>query len=38
LWGSGDSDMYEYLPYCDTVHVVGNLAQLAEAVDGLFTG
>jgi hypothetical protein len=38
LWGTGDSDMYAYLPYCDAVHEVGNLAQLAEAVDRLLTG
>jgi hypothetical protein len=38
LWGTGDSDMYEYLPFCDAVHEVGNLAQLAEAVDRLFVG
>ncbi len=38
LWGTGDSDMYEYLPYCDAVHEVGNLAQLTEAVDRLFQG
>ena len=36
LWGSGDSDMPAYQPYCDAVHEVGNLAQLAEAVDMLF--
>jgi hypothetical protein len=36
LWGSGDSDMPGYQPYCDAVHEVGNLAQLAKAVDTLF--
>jgi len=36
IWGTGDSDMLEYLPFCDTAHEVGNLAQLAEAVDRLF--
>jgi uncharacterized protein len=36
LWGSGDSDMLQYYPYCDTVHQVSNLAQLAESVDSLF--
>ncbi len=35
LWGTGDSDMYEYLPLCDAIHEVGNLAQLADAVDRL---
>jgi uncharacterized protein with von Willebrand factor type A (vWA) domain len=34
-WGSGDSDMLEYAPVCDAVHVVRNLAQLATAVDKL---
>jgi uncharacterized protein with von Willebrand factor type A (vWA) domain len=37
LWGSGDSDMADYLPLCDSVHEVGNLAQLAAAVDHLLT-
>lgn len=36
LWGTGDSDMPEYLPYFDAVHEVSNLAQLADAVDKLF--
>jgi len=36
LWSTGDSDMLRYYPYCDAVHEVGNLAQLAEAVDRLF--
>jgi uncharacterized protein with von Willebrand factor type A (vWA) domain len=36
LWGTGDSDMWQYHPHCDTVHEVGNLAQLAEAIDRLF--
>jgi uncharacterized protein with von Willebrand factor type A (vWA) domain len=35
LWGTGDSDMHQYLPHCDAVHQVGNLAQLAEAIDRL---
>lgn len=34
-WGTGDSDMWEYAPLCDTVHVVRNLAQLSAAVDKL---
>lgn len=37
LWGSGDSDMLEYVPLCDAVHQVSNLAELTEAVDRLFT-
>jgi uncharacterized protein with von Willebrand factor type A (vWA) domain len=36
LWGTGDSDMLEYLPLFDAVHEVSNLAQLAEAIDKLF--
>ncbi len=36
LWGTGDSDMPQYLPYCNAAHEVGNLAQLAEAIDQLF--
>ncbi|MER3513417.1 MAG: hypothetical protein C4310_02625, partial [Chloroflexota bacterium] len=32
-WGSGDSDMLLYQPYCASVHQVSNLAELAEAVD-----
>ncbi len=34
-WGTGDSDMLDYAPVCDAVHVVRNLAQLATAVDKL---
>ncbi len=36
LWGMGDSDMYQYMPLCDAVHQVSNLAELADAVDRLF--
>ncbi len=36
-WGTGDSDMLEYYPVCDSVSVVRNLAQLATAVDRLLT-
>ncbi|MCI0478845.1 MAG: VWA domain-containing protein, partial [Anaerolineales bacterium] len=36
LWSTGDSNMLRYFPYCDAVHEVGNLAQLAEAIDRLF--
>ncbi len=36
LWGSGDSDMPAYRPYCDVLHEVGNLTQLAHAVERLF--
>lgn len=34
-WGTGDSDLTAYLPLCDSVHVVRNLRQLAEAVERL---
>ncbi len=37
-WGTGDSDMYDYVPVCDSVHIVRNLAQLAAAVDSLMAG
>jgi len=36
-WGTGDSDMLEYAPICDSVYGVRNLAQLATAVDKLIT-
>ena len=36
-WGTGDSDMWEYAPLCDSVHVVRNLAQLSAAVDKILT-
>jgi hypothetical protein len=36
-WGTGDSDMWEYAPLCDSVHVVRDLAQLSAAVDKLMT-
>lgn len=35
-WGTGDSDMPKYVPYCNAVHHVSNLRQLVEAVDSLF--
>lgn len=35
-WGTGDSDMPKYVPYCDAVHHVSNLRQLASAVESLF--
>lgn len=37
LWGAGDSDMLAYLPLADAVFEVGNLAQLAHAVDRMLT-
>ena len=35
LFGTGDSDMPQYAPYCDAVYEVANLQQLADAVDKL---
>ncbi len=35
LWGTGDSDMLKYAPYCERTFQVGTLAQLAAAVDQL---
>lgn len=37
-WGTGDSDMLDYTPYCDAVYPVRNLAQLSSAIDRLLTG
>ncbi len=34
-WGTGDSDLLAYLPLCDSVHVVRNLRQLADAIERL---
>jgi uncharacterized protein len=34
--GSLSSDMLRYAPMCDAVHEVGNLRQLAAAIDSLF--
>ena len=34
-WGTGDSDMLDYLPYAHAVHRVSNLAELTVAVDRL---
>lgn len=33
LWGTGDSDMLKYAPYCGRTFQVSNLSQLAAAVD-----
>jgi uncharacterized protein with von Willebrand factor type A (vWA) domain len=38
LWGTGDSDMLDYLPFCDAAYEVSNLAQLTDAVDRLLAG
>lgn len=37
MW-NGDSDMRKYAPLCDNVLKVGNLRELANAVDELMTG
>ena len=37
-WGTGDSDMLDYVPCCDAAYSVRNLAQLSTAVDRLLTG
>jgi len=33
MWGTGDSDMLEYAPVCDTILQVSTLAELTAAVD-----
>ena len=35
LWGTGDSDIPRYSPYCKTMFQVSTLAQLSEAIDRL---
>ena len=35
LWGTGDSDMLAYAPYCDHILRVNNLSELSRAVDRL---
>jgi len=35
LWGTGDSDMLKYAPYCGKIFQVSNLAQMATAIDQL---
>ncbi len=37
-WGTDDSDMFDYIPCCDAVYPVRNLAQLSTAVDRLLSG
>jgi uncharacterized protein with von Willebrand factor type A (vWA) domain len=34
-WGSGDSDMWKYLPYCDDILRASTLKELTSAVDQL---
>ena len=36
LWGTGDSDIRDYGPLCDSLDQVSNLAELASAVDRIF--
>lgn len=36
-WGTGDSDMLLYAPFCDTILRVSTLAELATAIDRLLT-
>jgi uncharacterized protein with von Willebrand factor type A (vWA) domain len=35
MWGTGDSDIYKYIPHCDSVLQVGNLNELTQAIDKL---
>lgn len=35
LWGSGDSDMLDYVPYCDNVVVAATLSELTEAINDM---
>lgn len=35
FWGSGDSDMLKYAPYCGTILQAATLAQLTKAIDRL---
>lgn len=37
MWGSGDSDMRQYAPRMDSVHLVSTLQELANAIDHLLT-
>lgn len=37
LWGSGDSDMFQYAPLCSDVVVAATLNELSRAVDELLT-
>ena len=36
-WGSGDSDMWQYAPYCDNILRAGTLKELTSAVDKLLS-
>lgn len=37
LWGTGDSDMLKYAPFCSNVFQVSNMAELAAAVDRMLS-
>ncbi len=37
LWGTGDSDMLEYVPHCDNVIVASTLGELTAAIDHLLS-
>jgi uncharacterized protein with von Willebrand factor type A (vWA) domain len=34
-WGTGDSDMWQYVPYCDDILKAGTLKELTGAIDKL---
>lgn len=36
-WGTGDSDMLEYLPLCSEIYQVRNLEQLTHAIDQMLS-
>jgi uncharacterized protein with von Willebrand factor type A (vWA) domain len=36
-WGTGDSDMLKYAPYCDTVLKASTLVELTAAIDRMLT-
>ena len=38
FWGSGDSDMLRYAPYCHQALSCNNLTQLERVIDGLLRG
>jgi uncharacterized protein with von Willebrand factor type A (vWA) domain len=38
LWGTGDSDMLKYAPYCNEIFQAGTLAELTAAIDRLLVG
>jgi uncharacterized protein with von Willebrand factor type A (vWA) domain len=36
LWGTGDSDMLQYAPFCTRIFQVSNLSELTTAIDQFF--